>query len=136
MNNVNLNYSSSKPNFGMALRMDEGKIAKKIGRLAADEAKKARPVLENLAKDVDVFVQPYVGHNGGCKLLEVYVQDLTPPIVKSKNPIVNFLREIKRQRQINIKPCASGEVFVNRDGVGRRLYAETEKQKRIFLQSK
>ena len=54
----------NQPSFGMALYMpSQSKISKKIGSYAAGEAEKARGMLNELAKDVDIYVKPEQSYN-------------------------------------------------------------------------
>lgn len=55
MNNIRTN----SPSFGMALfAPTQKKVAKVLGKEAAAEFEKARPALEKIANDVDIFVKP------------------------------------------------------------------------------
>lgn len=51
--------NNSQPNFGMALYMKDLKVFKKaLGGNVAKNLEAARPELEEMAKDVDIFVKP------------------------------------------------------------------------------
>jgi len=128
---------NNQPSFGMALYMNESKIAKELGHYAEAEAKKARPQLEELFKDVDGFVLPEkhssrVDYNK----LNIYVQDITPEPLKSKNPIVNFIRDFKELIQTSPKPHTEGMVFISNGDVSKTLARTAEATKESFLLSK
>ncbi len=53
------NRITNSPNFGMALfAPTDQKIVKVLGKEAAGEFQKVRPMLEKIAENVDVFVKP------------------------------------------------------------------------------
>lgn len=55
MNNVKTN----SPSFGMAVYgPTTKKVARVLGREAAEEFEKARPALEKIAKDIDIYIKP------------------------------------------------------------------------------
>ncbi|HNW26503.1 MAG TPA: hypothetical protein PKI94_06925 [Candidatus Gastranaerophilaceae bacterium] len=117
---------NNKPGFGMALHMDMGKIAKTIGKEAAGSIEKATPSLEALAQDVDVFIEPVVGNR-----LSIKVQKLTEPIIKSKNPILNFFRAIKRQIQLFNKDFAREEISLG-NNINLKILKETSYLKELL----
>ena len=141
MSFLNTNYSPSvqkqnNPSFGMALYMNEAEIAQKIGNYTADEAKKAIPALKKLAEDVDIFVQLNVDSKVHHNTLDVYVQDITPIVSKSKNPIKNFFNRLKEQYQIDSKSYVKGSVFPSDCNVSSDLVDKVKILKRKFLQGK
>ncbi len=51
--------NNNQPNFGMALYMKDAKVFKKVlGNNTAKTLEAAKPKLEELANDVDIFVKP------------------------------------------------------------------------------
>lgn len=53
------NIQASNPNFGMALYVKDIKVFKKtLGNNVAKNLEAAKPVLEEMAKDVDIFIKP------------------------------------------------------------------------------
>lgn len=138
MLNVNTNFSPSvqkqnNPSFGMALYMNEAKIAKEIGQYAADEARKVRPQLEALADKVDVFVNPEVSYiDVGNNCLNISVQDVTQLPKNPKNPIAKYLYQVI----ICNLPSAKSRVFPSAGDMGNNLVTQVTNSKQIFLQSK
>ena len=51
--------NNTNTNFGMALHMNEAKIERKIGKAMAEGARNARPNLEKLAEDCEIYVRPF-----------------------------------------------------------------------------
>ena len=56
---VNFDVQNKTSNFGMALHMNESKIERKIGKAMAEGARNARPNLEKLAEDCEIYVRPF-----------------------------------------------------------------------------
>lgn len=56
---VNFDVQNKTSNFGMALHMNELKIERKIGKAMAEGARNARPNLEKLAEDCEIYVRPF-----------------------------------------------------------------------------
>ena len=139
--NTQLINQNRQQNFGMGLHMPSEKaIAKKVGKVAASEAESVRGVLADMAKDVDIFVSPKAASRVNNNSLDIYVQDITQPIIESKIPIIgrviNFFRGQKYQYQISSKPSAQDYVFTTHGNIGKKLVADVTKQKEIFLSSK
>ncbi len=56
---MNAQVVNSNINFGMALHMEDLKVVKNVlGNKVANDFVAARPALEEMAKDVDIFVKP------------------------------------------------------------------------------
>lgn len=70
--------TNNNTSFGMALHMPKQKnIAKKIGPYCAEQADLARPLLKQLAKDVDIYIQPENRSNrAGYKGFTIIVKPL------------------------------------------------------------
>lgn len=56
---MNVQGVNNNTNFGMALRMEDTKVVKRVlGNKVAYDFLASKPVLEDMAKDVDIFVKP------------------------------------------------------------------------------
>lgn len=99
---MNTNYNVTSQNFGMALHMNEHRIARVLGRNVGYSANEARPALEKLSTDCDIFVYPvveYIKWTDGCRI-ECAVAD------KSKNAFQAFfkLRTINHTYVYGMRP--------------------------------
>lgn len=103
------NYSTQR--FGMALHMDEAKIASSIGERAASVAIAARTELEVLANEKDKFgndlvniiIGPQKGSKSENNILAIWIQDFIPAPIKSKTPIIAPLINFGRRFNYNFK---------------------------------
>ncbi len=118
--NFNPNYNQ---NFGMALYMPKGKkISKALSKYFAVEAEIARPKLQKIAEDVDLYVNIH-------KSQDMELQGFDLLMRKSiKNPIKRFLsnppyldsRKVRRYR-------------FNEQRISELLIEEAEKLKATFI---
>lgn len=98
-NNKNHKNNTNNPTFGMALHMDELKIAKELGEDCGNMARKAKTKLENtateiLAKPLEIYVTP---KNGGKKYrdrLDILTHKKMLFLNNPKNPVQRFLHNI------------------------------------------
>lgn len=70
--------TNNNTSFGMALHMPkQKKIAKKVGAYCADQAECVRPVLKELAKDVDIWIKPHnTSNRAGYKGFDIIIKSL------------------------------------------------------------
>ena len=79
--------------FGMALNMPlRQQTQRKVGNLLAEQAERARPILEELAKDVDITIIPHQSLNSSHRGFEIKVSEL-----ESKTS--NFLKKLLSSRK-------------------------------------
>jgi len=123
---LNKDYSSPKqnnPNF-KALYMNKKQIFKVLGSYNADRAEGARKALEELAKDVDIFVRPDRGDSIASNSLIVPLQDAT------RNPVERLLLNFRLHFE------ARDVVFTENCNIARNLVKQAADLKRDFLEFK
>lgn len=101
---MNAQGVNSNINFGMALHMEDLKAVKGVlGRKVAYDMQAAKPALEEIAKDVDIFVKPsrYV-HS------PVLPKNYINIVVQQKN--VTFKDKVKRM--FSLRPPYKQEDFI------------------------
>lgn len=99
--------------FGMALHMDEAKIKKalkKYGKYAAEQAKAARPELEEMAKDVDIFVAPVGVFRNDPEYLDIIIEDRSPQVPKLTK-FVDLVKRLTREKRTDNKPYTRTQAF-------------------------
>jgi len=79
---VDFNIQNKSNNFGMALKMDEANIEHYLGKTMADGARKARPKLEELARNCDVNITPIYEHERHPRLEVQVTKIIKSPILK------------------------------------------------------
>ena len=81
---VNFNVQSkSNINFGIGLQMDEANIEHYLGKAIGGGVRKARPDLEELARNCDINIKPIYEHDQYNGRLHVQVTKITQsPILK------------------------------------------------------
>lgn len=132
------NYSTNvqnKKSFGMALHMNKDQIASKLGRFAAEEVEKARPELEKLATDVDVYAYADDSCLTGLRRLFVKVEDIKPEIKFRENPIGWFIDKMGFDTG---EPHAMGSFYVKeapKGQLGNHLIEEATQQKAEFTKA-
>ena len=86
--NLSNNYCQN-PYFGMLDMTSYGKNKKALGKKLADSAEHARPVLEELGKDYDIYIRPKPVNSVGLKGFHICVKPLktsepdTEPVKKT-----------------------------------------------------
>lgn len=109
---------NNKPNFGMALYLNSNKITKTMGEETASKIKKIFPLLDSLTQDVDVFID-----STEARYLDVKVQKLTLPVIKSKYPLFDFFKKIKKQIQFISKGFIREKIVLG-DNIELKLVKE------------
>lgn len=142
----------------MAVDMNPRKIAQKFcpqdkaaAKRLREEAEAAKLILEAKCKDVHAIVIPSVEYDG-IPRIDIGIQELTPQLPKSWNPITNLLNWALRQLEIKNKtPRTIGYVFpegakdfatkviVKADELKREFHADKkayELQREFFTESR
>lgn len=136
---MSVNINQNRPNFGMALKLNIQHIEQSLGKHVANEVKTAIPRLKELAKDVDIIIEPNIACNDvRLHALDIFVQRVTEPYVKSKNPIVNFFRKSRYQSEMNMCAYTKQKVFPfddHKDKISKALVNDASKAKDIFMLS-
>ncbi|OGI01423.1 MAG: hypothetical protein A2Y25_00525 [Candidatus Melainabacteria bacterium GWF2_37_15] len=130
MQAITQNNSSPKLSFGMAFHMDEATIAKKLGQHVLKEVQKARPQLEELARDVDIFVRPETSFGRlDMSKLRTSVQDIT-------EPGKTFFQKIKADLRSYSLPNAQQFSYTTRENLAEELVKDANRAKKQYLLSK
>ncbi len=125
----------SQQAFGMALHMPPKEtIAKHIGTYAAEQAEIARKPLENLAKDVDIYVKPgqNLGHDVRYNKFNIYVTKL-----QNTEKSSFFSKIFGHKKNLNNIPNANDSISICRDSaekpLSKRIVELAEDLKQGFL---
>ncbi len=122
-----MKIQSTNINFQMALYMPSCEEAAKIlGERAARKAELARPKLEKLAENRDVFLKPIADKDGNIAFgyYEIFVENLKNLDKNNKN---NFLSKFQIKNFLQ-KSNAINREFVYFDNLSERLVLNVEKQ--------
>lgn len=122
---------SNQPSFGMALKID--KSVYKLSEKATDELVKIKPELQELAKDVDIFISKRIGIvqnpnciNDGKPLLVTNVLNVSITKLEPKS-IIGKIKHFFAKRSL------SKSLIKSKYEDSRVVFEETKKLKGRFL---
>lgn len=124
------NYKQGNPNF-RAYHANEKMISKVLGASVGADAKKVRGQMEDLAKDVDIYLFPDKGENSYTDALVMYIKK---PLAETKNKFLRGIQSFRRMMDITKTPYKSGFVFTSdAENLPNEIVESATRRKKMFL---
>jgi len=126
------NCKQTNPNF-RAYHANEKNISKVLGPSVGADVKKVRGQMEDLAKDVDIYLFPDKGEKPDTDALIMYIKE---PLAVCKNRVVKFAKELGRIGNLSKAPYKAAFIFPSMENVSNDLVEAGTRKKKMFLESK